>query len=78
MSPYFHLIVCTFICINNIHAMEWSVLGFSSQEFRNQTGEILRRLVETSNRGLVKNQGRKEVGQEKGTAGLWKKRIIRL
>jgi hypothetical protein len=78
MSPYFQLIVFTFFCINNIHAMEWSVLGFSSQQLRNQTGEMLTRLVETSKRGLVKNQGRKDVGQETGTAGLWKKLIIRL
>ena len=41
MSPYLYLIVCTFLCINNIETMEWSVLGFSSQEFRKQSGVII-------------------------------------
>ena len=78
MSKYFYFIVCSFLCINHIQAMEWSVLGFSSQEFRKQAGGIIRSIVETSNKGFVKSQGRKEDGHETGTAWLWKKFIMRL
>ena len=78
MSPYFYLIVVSFLCITDVQAMEWAVLGFSSQEFRRQAGEIMRSITETSKRGLVESQGRKDVSQDTVVSWLLKKFIIRL
>ena len=78
MAPYFYFLVCSILCINQMQAMEWPVLGFTSDDFRQRTGEMIKSIGEKSKRGLVKSYGKEHAGQEGGISQLLKKFIIRL
>ena len=78
MAPYFYFIVCTILCTNQMQPMELLVLGFTSDDFRQQAGEMIRSIGDKSKRGLMKTQGKEDPGQEGGISRLLKKLIIRL